>query len=224
MFKEKQSREIAGVILLLCGFIFLLSIATFDASDQRALSFNRPVNNLIGPAGALIAHIFRSAFGISSFIIPGMFFLAGWSQIKSGTVVPVSDKILALFFLLITFASFCATGASDIYHNNGGFIGFYIYGILRSLSGIVGAYIIIVILNIIGLILLGTFSVAALLEMKKENNNMSEGIEKFLRWISVKKYQEQVPLNNIDRLYNSKGTLPWVVKKKVLFSTQERIK
>ncbi len=224
MFKEKQSREIAGVILLLCGFIFLLSIATFDAADQRALSLNRPVNNLIGPAGALIAHIFRSAFGISSFIIPAMFFLAGWSQIKSGTVVPVSDKILALFFLLITFASFCAAGASDIYHNNGGFIGFYIYGILRSLSGIVGAYIIIVILNIIGLILLGTFSVAALLEMKKENNNMSKGIENFLRWISVKKYQEQVPLNNIDRLYNSKGKLPWVVKKKVLVSSQDSIK
>lgn len=224
MFKEKQGREITGVLLLLCGLIFLLSITTFNALDQRALTFNRPVHNLIGPAGALIGHIFRSAFGISSFFLPVMFFIAGWSQIKAGSVYPVSDKILALFFLMITVAAFCAIGASDVYYNNGGFIGFYIYGILKSLAGIIGAYIIIVILNIIGLILLGTFSIAALLEMNNNKKNAGNRFEKFLRWISVKKYEEQVPLNNIDRLYNSNGKLPWVVKMKVFVSSPDSIR
>ncbi len=224
MFKEKQGKEIIGVILFLCGLIFLLSIATFNVLDQRALTLNKPVYNLIGPAGALIAHIFRSAFGISSFFFPVMFFLAGWSQIKTGSVYPVSDKILALFFLMITVAAFCAIGASDVYYNNGGFIGFYIYGILKSLAGLVGAYIIIVILNIIGLILLGTFSIAALLEMGNGKKNTGNRFEKFLRWISVKKYEEQVPLNEIDSLYNSNGKLPWVVKKKVFVSSPDSIR
>ncbi len=223
MFKEKQGKEIIGVILFLCGLIFLLSIATFNALDQRALISNKPVYNLIGPAGALIGHIFRSAFGISSFFFPVMFFLAGWSQIKTGSVYSVSDKILALFFLMITVSAFCAIGASDGYYNNGGFVGFYIYGILRSLAGLVGAYIIIVILNIIGLILLGTFSIAALLERSNGKKNTGNRFEKFLRWISVKKYEEQVPLNNIDRLYNSNGKLPWVVKKKVFVSSPDSI-
>jgi len=224
VFKEKQGKEIIGVVLFLCGLIFLLSIATFNALDQKALIFNRPVYNLIGPAGALIGHIFRSAFGISSFFFPVMFFLAGWSQIKTGSVYPVFDKILALFFLMITVAAFCAIGASDVYYNNGGFIGFYIHGILRSLAGLVGAYIIIVILNIIGLILLGTFSIAALLEMNNGKKNAGNRFEKFLRWISVKKYEEQVPLNNIDRIYNKNGKLPWVVKKKVFVSSPDSIK
>jgi len=224
VFKEKQSREIGGIFLLLCGLIFLLSVAAFDPADQRALSLNRSVNNLIGPAGALISHIFRSAFGIISYFFPFMFFLSGWSCIKSGSVYPVADKLMALFFLSITFAAFSATGASDVYYNNGGFIGFYIYGILKSLLGVVGAYIIIVILNIVGLILLGTFSITALLEMKRGDRDFSEKIEKFFRWISVKKYEEQVPLNSIDLHYhNGKGKLPWVVKKKVLVSSPDSI-
>lgn len=224
MFKEKQSREIWGILLLLSGVIFLLSVATFNPVDQRALTLNRPVNNLIGPAGALISHLFRSAFGITSYLFPFMFFLSGWSWIKNGSVYPVADKLLALFFLSITFAAFSATGASDVYYNNGGFIGFYIYGILKSLLGVVGAYIIIIILNIVGLILLGTFSLTALLEMKRGDSDFSGKMEKFFRFISVKKFDDQVPLNSIDLHYhNGKGKLPWVVKKKILVSSPDSI-
>ena len=164
MFKDKRYREISGVLLFLTGIIFLLGIISYVQTDYRALVFNRPVSNLIGPFGALLGHIFRSAFGLSSYFFVMMLFLSAWAIFKFGDVSSISDKLFALFFLTISFSSFLAIGSADIYQNSGGFIGYYIYHFFKSVAGLVGAYLVIVIMNLVGLILLGTVSLTAFFE------------------------------------------------------------
>ncbi len=223
MFKDKRYRDISGILLILGGLIFLLSLASYDPRDYRALVLNRDVSNLLGPVGSLIAHLFRSAFGISSYIFVLMLFTSSWSQLKSGSVYPVSDRLFALFFISISLSSFMAIGTTDLYQYGGGFLGHYIYGFLKSVAGLVGSYLIIVILNLIGLILLGIVSLTYLFEMEKVNS-VSSTLRKFFDWISVNKYDQQIPLNYIDRELRSGKKLPWIVKKKVLTGTNKEPK
>jgi len=223
VFKDKRYREISGVLLFLAGIIFLLGIVSYVQTDYRALVFNRPVSNLIGPVGALLGHIFRSAFGLSSYLFIMMLFLSGWAIFKNGDISSVSDKLFALFFLTISFSSFLAIGSAEIYQNSGGFIGFYIYHFFKSTAGLVGAYLVIVIMNLVGLILLGTVSLTAFFE----NGGVSgsgKKLKKILEWISVKKYDDQIPLNNIgEDLYSGKK-VPWVTRKKIIIGKKENVK
>jgi len=223
VFKDKRYREISGVLLFLAGIIFLLGIVSYVQTDYRVLVFNRPVSNLIGPVGALLGHIFRSAFGLSSYLFIMMLFLSGWAIFKNGDISSVSDKLFALFFLTISFSSFLAIGSAEIYQNSGGFIGFYIYHFFKSTAGLVGAYLVIVIMNLVGLILLGTVSLTAFFE----NGGVSgsgKKLKKILEWISVKKYDDQIPLNNIgEDLYSGKK-VPWVTRKKIIIGKKENVK
>ncbi len=220
MLKDKRYKEISGVLLFLAGIIFLLGISSYVQTDYTALVFNRAVSNLVGPIGALIGHIFRSAFGISSYILAMMIFLSSWSVFEHGEVSSVSDKLFALFFLTISFSSFMAIGSAAIYQNSGGFIGYYIYHFFKSISGLVGAYLIIVIMNLVGLILLGTVSLSMFFENGIFSTN-GTGLKKFFNWISVKRYDEDLKSAEIiDELYSS-GKIPWITRKRIIIGRKE---
>jgi len=215
VFKDKRYTEISGVLLFLAGIIFLLGISSYVQTDYRALVFNRPVSNLIGPFGALLGHIFRSAFGLSSYFLIMMLFLSGFAVFKNGEISSVSDKLFALFFLSISFSSFLAIGSADIYQNSGGFIGYYIYHFFKSTAGLVGAYLIIIIMNLVGLILLGTVSLTYFFEGGVVSVNAGK-LKKIFNWISVKKYEDQIPGNNISNELTSGKKVPWITRKKII--------
>jgi len=220
VFKDKRYREISGVLLFLAGIIFFLGITSYVQTDYRALVLNRPVSNLIGPIGSLLGHIFRSAFGLSSYFIIMMLFLSGWSTFKNGEISSVSDKLFALFFLMISCSSFLAIGNSDIYQNSGGFIGYYIYHFFKSVAGLVGAYLIIVIMNLVGLILLGTVSLTSFFENGGVSGS-SKKLKIFFEWLSVKKYDDQIPLNSIGEESNTGKKTPWITRKKIVIGKKE---
>jgi len=222
VFKDKRYREISGVLLFLAGIILLLGIASYVHSDYRALVFNRSVSNLVGPVGALLAHIFRSAFGLSSYLFIMMLFLSGWSVFKYGDVSSVSDKLFALFFLTVSFSSFMAIGSADIYQNSGGFIGYYIYHFFKSTAGLVGAYLVIIIMNLVGLILLGTVSITSFFE----NGGVSGGskkLKKIFEWVSVKKYKDQLPMNHIGDEFYPGEKIPWITRKRIVIGKKEEV-
>ncbi len=223
MFKDKRYIEISGVLLFLAGIIFLLGIASYVQTDYTALVFNRAVSNLVGPFGALFGHIFRSAFGLSSYLLIMMLFLSGWSMFKNGEISSVYDKLFALFFLTVSSSSFLAIGSNDIYQNSGGFIGYYIFHFFKSVAGLVGAYLVIIIMNLVGLILLGTLSLSVFFE---NSGASSPGLKlrRFLEWISVKKYADMVPLNNIEDEKSSGKKVPWITRKRIVVGRKEAIK
>jgi len=222
VFKDKRYREISGILLFLVGLIFFLSIASYNHTDYRALVLNRSVSNLIGPVGALLSHIFRSAFGLSAYMFIIMVFLSGWSVFKNGEISSVADKLFSFFFLSISISSFLATGTSDIYQNSGGFIGYYIYHFFKSVTGLVGAYLIIIIMNLVGFILLGTVSLTAFFE-KGGISAGSRWLKKIFHWISIKKINGSIPLTSIGEEEYKNGKIPWIVRKKIITGKSEPI-
>ena len=83
VFKDKRYQEIFGLLLILFSVIVFLSLLSFHETDYSSLTRNNPVQNMIGPIGALLAHLLRSAFGLSSFIFVLLFSLSGWAVMKN---------------------------------------------------------------------------------------------------------------------------------------------
>jgi len=171
VFNEKRYREIAGILLFLAGIILLLSLASYSQTDYRAILHHKTVNNLIGPVGAVIAHLSRSAFGVSSYIFVICLFLSSYAHVKEGSISGFTDRLFALFFLTFSSSILFSSGSIQIYQNSGGFTGYYIFQFLHSVTGTVGAYLIIAIMNIVGLILLGTLSLASFFEKTKSHGD-----------------------------------------------------
>jgi hypothetical protein len=96
-------------------------------------------------------------------------------QFRNGEQGAVIDKLFTLFFLTISSASFLATAIADIHQNSGGFIGYYIYQFLKSITGVLGSYLIIVVMNLAGLILLGAVSLTTVFENRGKIAVVKEG-------------------------------------------------
>ncbi len=227
MLKDRRYREIAGILLFLAGIILLLSLATYNKADYKALVYSRHVSNLIGPVGALLGHLARSAFGVSAYIFTVCLFIAAWAEIREGTVADITDKLFSLFFLTVTTSAFFAVTNSDIHQNGGGFIGFYIYQFFKSITGIVGAYLVIVIMNVVGFILLGTLSVTSVIEQSRARARKPELLNKLAEKIAGRRQgkllpDEPLPMNSIDdSLKQKKKRPPWIEKKKVIVGAKK---
>ena len=229
MLQDKRYREISGILLSLAGIIVFCSIASYSEGDYRALVFNRSVSNIIGPVGALLAHLFRSAFGVASYMFVLMFFLSGWNQFRKGEQRDVIDKLFTFFFLTISSASFLATTIADIHQNSGGFIGYYIYQFLKSVTGVLGAYLIIVVMNLAGLILLGVVSLTTVFENRGKLTVVGAGAKTFIRRFTLKKSsdeknKEDIPLNYIGEDIKPGKKVPWIIKKKVVIGEVKKEK
>jgi len=229
LLQDKRYREISGILLSLAGIIVFCSIASYSEGDYRALVFNRSVSNIIGPVGALLAHLFRSAFGVASYMFVLMFFLSGWNQFRKGEQGDVIDKLFTLFFLTISSASFLATTIADIHQNSGGFIGYYIYQFLKSVTGVLGAYLIIVVMNLAGLILLGVVSLTTVFENRGKLTVVGAGAKTFIRRFTLKKSsdeknKEDIPLNYIGEDIKPGKKVPWIIKKKVVIGEVKKEK
>ncbi len=221
MLQDKRYREISGILLFLAGTIVLCSIAGYSQGDYRALVFNRSVSNIIGPVGALLAHLFRSAFGVASYIFVLMFYLSAWSQFRNGEQGTVIDRLFTLFFLTISSASFLAATIADIHQNSGGFIGYYIYQFLKSVTGVLGSYLIIVVMNLAGLILLGVISLTTVFENRGKITVAGAGARNLIKRFAKKKSPDEknnegIPLNYIGEEIKPGKKVPWIVKKKIV--------
>src|SRR6266581_2339430 len=86
--QSKRLNEVTGFLFLAAGILFLLSMASFHASDpswNTVLGVVR-TSNLVGPAGAHVADVFLQAFGLSAFLFPVLIFALGWKWIRSEAI------------------------------------------------------------------------------------------------------------------------------------------
>lgn len=204
---------------MLLSLILLLSLGSFHARDEEMLLLNRPVQNLIGPFGAWLAGHLRTAFGLSAYLAVVIITLSGWEIMRRGTVAHSMERLFALFYLTITSSSLIALVAhSSSPQLAGGVAGLFIVRLLESFMRGTGAALVVVIFNVIGLILLGLFSVTAFLESARSGR---KPLARFASWgagkISSLRRRRDVPYNNIEEIIKKRGggKLPWVTKKTV---------
>ncbi len=218
MFDDRKYREIFGLLLLVFSLLVLLSLMSYHIGDYGMLTNNQSVKNMIGPVGAALSHFLRTAFGYPSYFIFLIMVLAGWSVLKKGSIVSEVEKIFSVSFLLITTSAFISLVFKDIVPQfSGGLIGLYLSVLIEKLSGRVGAYILIIILNLIGLVLVGSMSISIILGDDKRGEikplqRIKSGFYRFLVHM-----RGRTPFNRIDRDidYSGKKRIPWIVKKRI---------
>ncbi len=218
MFKDKKYQEITGILVLLSGLITLLALASYGLNDYDLLGRNAPVENLIGPFGALISHFLRTAFGYSSYLLIPIAFLSGWSLLRKGDVLSSLEKIFSLALLLVTTSALIALPyAVNIPQYAGGFIGLYLSGFFRELLGKTGAYLIVIILNLVGLILLGSLSVSALIDSGRSSRRGEELWVRLRGRYDAWRLKRSAPRNNLEEAIHARarGRMPWITKKKI---------
>ncbi len=218
VISDKRYQEIGGIVVLLMAAILLLSLLTFHVMDADLLSAGRPVRNTIGPFGAWTAWFLRSAFGYSAYLISAVCVLAGWEIVRKGSLASSLERIFSLIYLTVTSSALLALFyPTNVPQFSGGVTGIAISRLFDSLLSKTGSCLVIVILNIIGLILLGLFSVDSVLESSGRRREQVRGAFSSLRAKTRKKKKADVPLNHIERdVKKRKGEkLPWITRKTI---------
>ncbi len=214
--KETHRREIEGVILALGAIVLLTALASYNPHDADKLATGRGVANLIGPFGAWLAKHLRGAFGIAAFFIPICFGLSSWAMVRHGGWVYIKEKLVALIYLAVVSSpllSFFFHAAHP--ENAGGWMGMLLANFSQQLFGVFGTTLLVLGLNLLGLILLGIFSLSGFMRGIRTMLPLSiEGI----RRIIVRLRGRRVPLNSIEEAIEKrkKRRLPWVTKKKIV--------
>ncbi len=215
--RETRYREIAGILMMLLSIILLLSLGSFHLRDGEMLLAGRAVRNLMGPFGAWLSGHLRAAFGLSSYLAVALLTFTGWEIMRRGTVAHSKERFFAILFLIVTSAPLIAfMGAGTAVELSGGAFGIFIVGLLESVLRGAGAALVLVIFNIIGLILLGLFSVTAAVERARSvRGPLIRALAGCAGLISKMRRREKVPYNNIEESVKRRknGRLPWVTKK-----------
>ena len=160
IIKDERTHKITGVVLLLSGFILLLSFASYlfswrqdqDKVLQGAAKFlfssdeKEHVANLLGRFGAYISHLFiYKGFGIASFLVCILFFAAGINMIYGKKVFSVIRNIRYLIMgwlvLPVSFSFFLGRFEFPW----GGVLGKYLENQLSLFLGNVGTAILLTI-------------------------------------------------------------------------------
>ena len=70
--EHRGLNDIVGVVLIGIALLLFVAMASFEPRDVKAnrTDYNQQPHNLIGPAGASIAHFFFQAFGAGAFVAP----------------------------------------------------------------------------------------------------------------------------------------------------------
>ena len=217
MLRERLYQEIAGIIILLVSVMMFLSLASYNIMDYDLLAANRPVNNLIGPFGAWISSALRTVFGYSAFLLCGIVGLTGWNMVRNGDVKGNLERVFAFFYLAVTSSALVAiVYATNVPQFSGGYIGVYIARLLMGILKTTGAYLVIIIMNVIGLMLLGIFSLSAVFDGNSDSPHVARGLWESLRK-KIRQKRSGIPLNTIDTEIKKRknGRLPWITKQVV---------
>jgi DNA segregation ATPase FtsK/SpoIIIE, S-DNA-T family len=104
--------EAVGVLCLLLGLAFLLSLVSYYPTDPswNTITGAGRARNLIGPAGAWVSDIFYQTFGLISFGIPIALMWVAWNWVRCRRVEAPIAKVAGSVLLLLSACAAVALG------------------------------------------------------------------------------------------------------------------
>ncbi|HEV8487315.1 MAG TPA: DNA translocase FtsK, partial [Blastocatellia bacterium] len=144
------ANEVLAVVLVAAAILLLLSLLTFDPTDQ-SLNFVGPKhapNNLIGVVGANVSDLFLQLFGLASVALPILLILTAIRIFFSDRAAMPFRKAAGAILLLIALSGFLALFPKIpisllTRHDNGGLVGNILEGKLAGLLNTIGAAIVL---------------------------------------------------------------------------------
>ncbi len=162
-------REVVGVALLGFGMLLTLAMITYTHKDMPVMGLfasenneaNDPRQNLIGPVGAIMAHLVLLVFGAAGYLLPiGILWIGAAYTFMSAHFT--RRTFLGLFFFV--FAGSCILAVTGFLGDwalrnhiiyPGGYVGYFIgTRVLQALLNVTGSLILLLVVYIIGMIML----------------------------------------------------------------------
>lgn len=159
----------------LCLYL-LLALMTYSTDDPgwSSTGSGRDINNIGGPAGALIADVFLSLFGYLAYLFPFMLGYQAWRifwmrhQNNPFDWVMLSLRFVGLCLVMISGTALVAMhsgfDASDLAFSQGGILGLQIGQAIDNVFGFIGGSLILAALFLFGLTIFTDLSWFALMD------------------------------------------------------------
>lgn len=163
---SRRVREFVGVALFFAALFWVVSLATYDASDPvwffSTGQHNAPVN-FTGRVGAFLAELSFQLVGYSAYVIPVMLVLVGWHYFWCRTVDAAGTKVAGSTLLFACFSTLLAlvVGTVDLSGHPfraGGYAGEWLAGQTTEYFNRTGSIIIVLTCSVLAIIISTQFS------------------------------------------------------------------
>ena len=162
------ANEVLAVVLVAAAILLLLSLLTFDPTDQswNLAGPQHAPNNLIGVVGAHVSDLFLQLFGLASVALPILLILTALRMFFSDRPAMPLRKGAGAMLLLIALSGFLALFPKIpigllTRHDNGGLVGTIVEGQLVGLLNTLGAAIVLGAATVLTLMLTMEVSLAS---------------------------------------------------------------
>ncbi len=222
-FIAKRLAETFGVLILLSGFLLLISLLSYSAEDPNFIfPENTEIKNLLGVRGSYISDFFFQSIGLISYLFSFTLIFTGINIVLNKDLFLIIENIFySILYSLIGsfFFSFYYNTTFVLFINgNGGFVGTYLnenifYNLIAFNENISYYFLIILVAGLffksINLNLKKLFKIARsinLLINKKDKNytDKSEVINEYIPQEEIKNLiQEDLPFIKADEIKKS---------------------
>jgi len=186
IMRKERMNEIWGVLFLLLGLFTLASLLFYQPEDLPFLTShpNVPVRNYTGIIGACLSFALFVAFGVSAYLIPGLFLL--WSLCFFSQKVPEKKffKFVGLAVALFSTSTIVTLGAAPERRlTQGGAVGYLAGTHLLRYFGVLGSYILAGSCLLLSLLLATDFLIYPL--VKKWAGRFQKMIERLFEMVTA---------------------------------------
>ncbi len=158
LFIAKRLAEIFGLLILLAGFLLLISLISYSAEDPNFIfTENTDIKNLLGIKGSYVSDFFFQSIGLISYLFSITLVITGINIIiKKDLFLLIENIFYSILYSLIGslfFSHFYNTTFALFINGNGGFVGSYlnenIFTNLITLNDNISYYFLIVIIIVL---------------------------------------------------------------------------
>jgi len=188
LLKSRRFNELVGLLLLFLGFITLLALMSYDASDPTW--FHRQDggatgNNWTGRVGATLAEALLQLVGVAAFLVPIVLGVVGWNRFRGRGMVASYGRFLGHVVLLLSLASLLELlygwiGYGGDTFRAGGYLGWRLASVFRALFATPGAVALSALLVVASIILTTRFSFGNMLEIV--SRRIRSALTSFVTW------------------------------------------
>jgi len=131
LFVVKRLAEIFGFLILLAGFLLLISLISYSAEDPNFIFTEKTeIKNLLGVKGSYVSDLFFQSIGLISYLFSITLVFTGINIIiKKDLFLIIENIFYSILYSLIGslfFSHFYNTTFALFINGNGGFIGSYL--------------------------------------------------------------------------------------------------
>jgi DNA segregation ATPase FtsK/SpoIIIE-like protein len=157
----EKGNELFGLALVGVSLLLVFSFATYHPGDPslfHELPGAARSHNWIGPAGAQVAAVGFGFFGVSCFLLPAFFLVAGWRRLRKRATARVVGRGFGSALLLAALPGLCQMLAGNVVWRGeaqaaGGACGVLLAGLLDERLHFTGGVLVLALAGSLGLAL-----------------------------------------------------------------------